>query len=484
MGKYGMALLVVLVAACGRNRNGDVNDRERRPNVVFILVDDLGWKDLGVYGSSFYDTPNIDALASEGIRFTNAYTASSVCSPTRAAIMTGKHPARVNITDWIPGRPLSRARDPRLNPPEDIHNLPLEEITVTETFREQGYHTFFAGKWHLGSEEQFWPRHQGFAINMGGHDKGSPPGGYYSPYENPRLEDGPEGEYLTDRLTDESIRFIREVQRDPFFLFLSFYTVHTPIQGCRRHDERYRAKRKKLPDRGKLQSRVEHNGQTRLNQSDPLYAAMVRCMDENVGRLLDALRVSGQYDNTIVVFTSDNGGLTTLTEPGPTAVTPLRAGKGWLYEGGIRIPLIVRAAGLSGGAVSDQPVTSMDFYPTLLELAGISRKPDQHMDGRSLVPYLENPERVDDRTLLWHYPHYHGSTWRPGSAVRVNEWKLIEFYETNQLELYNLSRDEGEQQDLSGSMPEKTEELHRILKKRLDEVDAKFPAPLESGETF
>lgn len=456
------------------------SQKDTYPNVLFILVDDLGWKDLGSYGSEFYDTPNLDSLAARGIRFTNAYSASPVCSPTRAAIMTGKHPVRVGITDWIPGMPIKKAKSPELIPPEDIHNLPLEEFTLAEAFREWDYKTFFAGKWHLSEDSTYWPEHQGFDINRGGHDKGSPPGGYYSPYENPRLEDGPEGEYLTDRLTAESIRFLEQAarQQDPFFLYLAFYTVHTPIEGCKRYDEHYKNKKLELPDQGKPQIGQEHHGQTRLNQSNYKYAAMVRCMDENVGRLLNALKEHKLYEDTIIVLTSDNGGLTTLpAERGiaPTSVYPLWAGKGWLYEGGIRIPLIVKAPGKSEGEVSRQPVTSMDLYPTLLKLAGLPMKDQQHLDGKSIVPYLEDPQRVDARTLVWHYPHYHGSAWRPGSAIRVNNWKLIEFHEEDKVELYDLNKDIREQNDLAEIMPEKAKELHGRLIQWRQTVNAKMP---------
>lgn len=456
---------------------GPIKDhpKQDQPNIVFFLVDDLGWKDLGSYGSTFYDTPNIDALATHGIRFTDAYTASPVCSPTRAAIMTGKDPVRVGITDWIPGMPVERAEDPGLVPPEDIHNLPLEEVTIAEAFKEHGYKTFFAGKWHLGETDQYWPEQQGFDINKGGHDRGSPPGGYYAPYKNPRLEDGPDGEYLTDRLTDESIRFIKNVREHPFFVYLSFYTVHTPIQGCERYDDYYKKKKQDLPKQGEIKTRQEHLGKTRLNQSDFKYAAMVRCMDENVGRVLTALKKLDLYENTIIVLTSDNGGLTTKKTAGPTSVIPLRAGKGWLYEGGIRIPLIIRAPGMPEGEVSRQPVTSMDFYPTLLELAGLPLRRDQHIDGESIIPYLKNPQKVDDRTLGWHYPHYHGSTWRPGSAIRINNWKLIKFYETDKIELYDLGKDIGEQQNMAGEMPGKAEELHQQLQRWLQELNAQMP---------
>jgi len=451
-----------------------------KPNVVFILVDDLGWSDLGCYGSTFYDTPNLDKLAEESIRFTNAYSASPVCSPTRAALMSGKHPVRVGITDWIPGMSEERADHPLLTTPEDIHNLPIEEYSLAELFRDHGYRTFFAGKWHLGESEEYWPLSQGFEINKGGNHKGQPtfPGGkgYYAPYANPCLPEGPPGEYLTDRLTDESIHFIESAGDEPFFLYLSFYTVHTPIQGCLEYDDYYREKSKALPDSGRMTVREEHEGTTRTNQSDPKYAAMVRSMDGNVGRLLKKLEDSGKAENTIVVFTSDNGGLSTLRKGGPTSVLPLRAGKGWCYEGGIRVPLIIRIPGLGDpGSSCDQPVISMDLFPSLRELAGIEKANDSAIDGRSLVPYCREPDLEEKRTLVWHYPHYHGSSWRPGSALRSGQWKLIEFYESQEVELYNLSVDMAESKNLRDMHPGLADSLKQEMHLILDEMGAAYP---------
>ncbi len=453
------------------------------PNIVFILVDDLGWTDLGCYGSEFYDTPNLDKLARQSVRFTNAYAASPVCSPTRAALMTGKHPARVNITDWIPGMSISRARDPKLVPPEDIHNLPLEEFTMAEAFREQGYKTFFAGKWHLGETEGFWPEFQGFEINKGGVNWGAPrlnseANGYYSPYNNPRLENGPEGEYLTNRLTDESLQFIGSAGDAPFFLYLAFYTIHTPIMGCDEYDEIYEEKSLQLPSKGEMITRMEHDAQTRINQSNAKYAAMMRSLDANVGRLLEKLDEQGYADNTIIVFTSDNGGLTTIPRGGPTAVVPLRAGKGWCYEGGIRVPLLISYPGMQhAGETCDVPAISMDYYPTLLELAGMDPDPGQHIDGKSIVPFLKDPGKAAHRTMVWHFPHYHGSAWRPGSAIRDGNWKLIEFYEDNIVELYDLENDMEERVDLAEAMPETAEKLRTLLHEELDQMGAHYPQP-------
>ncbi|HUU91294.1 MAG TPA: sulfatase-like hydrolase/transferase, partial [Phycisphaerae bacterium] len=414
----------------------------RKPNFVFFLVDDLGWRDLGCYGSTFHDTPNLDRLAASGMRFTDAYAACPVCSPTRASIMTGKFPARLGITDWIPGqRPKNRKL---LAPP--IHNqLALEEVTIAEVLKEAGYRTFFAGKWHLGGQG-FFPEQQGFDINKGGHHAGSPPGGYYTPYKNPKLEDGPAGEYLTDRLAAESVRFLQTHGKEPFLLYLSFYTVHTPIQACKRHVEAYQKKADALPPlKGPEQTR-ERNGWTKMRQDNPAYASMVRAMDENVGRVLAAIDRLGLAEETVVIFMSDNGGLSTLGRRGyPTSNLPLRAGKGWCYEGGIREPMIIRAPGVTRpGSTCSVPVTSTDFYPTMLELAGLPPRPEQHVDGLSLAPLLAGGKTLPRDAIFWHYPHYHGSTWAPGAAVRAGDWKLVEFYEEETAELYNLAGDIGE----------------------------------------
>jgi arylsulfatase A-like enzyme len=450
-------------------------------NIVFILVDDLGWKDLGCYGSTFYETPNIDRLASQGMMFTQAYAANPVCSPTRASIMTGQYPTRVGITDWIPGLdPMDR----KLRGPEDLHVLPLEEVTIAEALKKQGYKTFFAGKWHLGGEG-YLPEDQGFDMNFGGHDKGSPPGGYYSPYNNPKLSDGPEGEYLTDRLTTESIQFLQQNTENPFFLFLSFYTVHTPIQADRQSIEKFKEKYKRLGDPSPLQI-PEHDGLTVINQVNPDYASMINALDRNVGRLMDKLDELGLADKTLIIFTSDNGGLSTLP-PGrmiaPTSVKPLRAGKGWCYEGGIRVPLLIRMPGLvKPESFSDVPVISCDFYPTILEFAGSPMLPEQHVDGQSLICLFRTDGDLGREILFWHYPHYHGSSWRPGAAIRKNEWKLIEFYDWGKTELYNLMDDPGEMVDLSVDYPELVEEMKQELRLMQEETGAEFPTRVYDKE--
>ena len=449
------------------------SEKEKQPpNFVFILVDDLGWADVKCnYPASFYDTPNIDQLAQNGVRFTHAYSANPVCSPTRAALMTGKHPNRVGITDWIPG--VDPQKKPLLGP-DDLHQLPLEETTIAEKLKGSGYHTCFIGKWHLG-DEGYFPENQGFDINIGGHHRGSPPGGYYSPYNNPKLTDGPIGEYLTDRLTEESIRFIQNNKEKPFFLYLAFYTVHTPIQAAKHHFEKYREKREKMGF-NEVPYKKEANGWTKQVQEDPAYASMVAAMDENVGRIVETLRLQGLNENTWIIFTSDNGGLSTRrSKNAPTSNGPLRAGKGWCYEGGIRVPLIITGPDIAApGTVSDQPVVSMDYFTTILHAAEIDHELN---DGENLLPLVSEEKEIDRKVLFWHYPHYHGSAWEPGSALRKGDWKLVVHYEEERYELFNLKNDPGENNDLSEANPDKLNELKALLDEKLAETGGRLPRP-------
>jgi arylsulfatase A-like enzyme len=449
---------------------------KKRPNFLFVLVDDLGATDLRCFGSTFYDTPNLDKLAKSGMKFLDAYAACPVCSPTRAAIMTGRHPVRVNITDWIKG---NGGKNRRLLTPEDLHQLPHEETTIAEVLKDNGYQTFFAGKWHLGHKD-FWPESQGFDINRGGHHKGSPPGGYYSPYKNPALEDGPDKEYLPDRLTDETIEFIKTRDaKKPFLAYLAFYTVHTPIQAAPRHVKKYRQRADELPELPDGGFVADHHVNTKIRQDRPDYASMVQAMDDNVGRLMSALDQLKLSDDTVVIFTSDNGGLSTLPRPsGPTSNYPLRSGKGWCYEGGIRVPLIIRAPGVTKpGSVTDQPVISMDFFPTMLNLAGIAQKPKLHADGTDLTALIKDGKELKRDAIYWHYPHYHGSGWTPGAAIRAGKWKLIEFFEDSHIELYDLASDPGEQNDLAEKMPEKAAQVYKMLKDWQKKLSAKLPTP-------
>jgi len=433
----------------------------------------MGMMDLGTYGSTFHETPNIDKLAKTGMKFNYGYAVCPVCSPTRASIMTGRHPVRVDITDWIPGS--SNNKKNKLIHPEDRDNLALEEITLAEELKRHGYQTFFAGKWHLGNEGH-WPTDQGFDFNIGGHHRGSPPGGYYAPWTNPVLKSKKKGEYLTERLTEESIRFLEEREDDkPFLLYLSYYNIHTPIQAYKKHIDHYQKKAEKFL--GGTPTTPEHDALTRMRQDNPALASMVSAVDDSVGALLARLDEMGLKDDTVVIFFSDNGGLSTKAKMGPGSNTPLRAGKGWLYEGGIREPTIVRAPGVTKpGSVSDQPVVSMDFFPTMLELAGLPLKPNLHADGRSLLPELTG-KKGKPRPLYWHYPHYHGSNWKPGASIRDGDWKLIKFYDQEKVELYNLKKDPSEKKDLAKKNSAKAKELESKLIAWQKQMNAKLPKP-------
>ena len=437
-----------------------------RLNVVFFLIDDMGWTDAGCYGSTLYETPNIDRLAVEGMRFTDAYAACPVCSPTRASIMAGKYPARLGITNF------------------GSKPLPLEETTLAEAFKEAGYTTFFAGKWHIGGDAEFWPEHQGFDINKGGNGTGSPAGGYFSPYKNPRLESGPAGEYLTDRLTDESLRFLDAHRDKPFLLYLSHYAVHTPLQAKAEVIRKYEAKLAKNPPKGPLLRDEGPKAETGLVQRNSTFAAMVDSVDQSVGRVMRKLDELGIADHTAIVFMSDNGGLSTLvknrglSKNPPTCNLPLRAGKGWLYEGGIREPMIVKWPGVAKpGSTCQVPVTSTDFYPTLLEMAGLPPRPKQHVDGISFVSLLKGGASLPRKAIFWHYPHHHGSGSVPSGAVRAGDWKLIEFYEEKRIELYTLKDDIGESRNLADAKPKKRRELHALLDGWREQIGAAIPAP-------
>jgi len=449
---------------------------------VFFLVDDLGWKDLGCFGSTFYETPNVDRLAATGMRFTSAYAACPVCSPTRASIMTGKYPARLRTTDFFgapqPDAILKRgARNRPLLPARYNNRLPLEETTVAEALKEHGYATFFAGKWHLGPEG-FWPEEQGFDVNKGGIERGGPYGGkrYFSPYGNPRLSDGPDGEHLPDRLATETCRFIEANKAQPFLAYLAFYSVHTPLMAREDLKAKYEKRAAQVKHDGPAWGE-EGSRKVRLVQDHAVYGGMVEAMDLAVGKVLDTLDRLDLTRDTVVFFMSDNGGLAT-SEGHPTCNLPLRAGKGWLYEGGIREPMIVRCPGRGRrGSECDETVISTDFYPTILELAGLPLQPQQHMDGRSMVPLLTQGGKREERPFYWHYPHYGNQGGSPGGVVRLGDFKLIEFYEDNRVELYNVREDIGERRDLSARMPEKAAELRRMLHQWLRDVGALMPTP-------
>jgi arylsulfatase A-like enzyme len=429
-------------------------DTPRKPNVVIILADDLGWADLGCYGSKFHRTPNIDRMAKEGVRFTNFYAACPVCSPTRAALMTGKHPARLGITDWLPGRP-DRA-DQALARPKLVNALPLEEMTLATRFKKAGYATAHVGKWHLGGEG-FGPLKHGFDLNIAGDHTGTPRS-YFAPFTGmPGLEKAKEGEYLTDRLTDEAVKFIDANKAKPFFLYLAHYGVHIPMKAKADLAKKYPA------------------GVALGKQGNNIYAAMLESVDESVGRVLKRLKELMLDKDTIVVFTSDNGGLATREGPNtpPTFNGPLREGKGFLYEGGIRVPLIMWHPGKIRPGEAPTPAITQDLVPTLLDACGIDRGKDR-LDGHSLSYDLKRMS-VAPRTQFWHYPHYSNQGGKPGGAIRHREWKLIEFYEDGRRELYNLKDDPGEHRNLAAEKPDVVKDLAAKLAAWRKEVGAKMP---------
>ncbi|MDA3733944.1 sulfatase [Niameybacter massiliensis] len=449
-------------------------------NIVYILIDDMGWRDLACYGSTYYETPYIDELAKQGMLFDNAYAACPVCSPTRASIMSGKYPARVKVTDWIG----ASAKGKLIDAPY-VDHLPLEEKSLATSLREHGYATWHVGKWHLGTSD-YYPDKHGFDVNIGGNHKGHPHNGYFSPYQLENLEEGPEGEYLTDRLTEESINLIRNRDKTkPFFLNLWHYTVHTPIQAKDDDIEYFKNKAKKLgldnqpaliegehfPCEHKKNEKVTR----RILQSDPVYAAMIYNLDWNIGRIMKTLEEEGILQDTIVIFTSDNGGLSSA-EGSPTCNAPLSEGKGWMYDGGVREPLIVCWKGtVSPSSVSHRLVSSPDFYPTLVEVAGGQSMPEQHVDGESFYETLIGVEKQREKPIFWHYPHYGNQGGRPYSAVRHGKYKLIYFYESESYELFDVVSDIGETTDLAEEYPTIAEKLLAKLKEWLADVKGEIP---------
>lgn len=430
-----------------------------RPNILFILADDLGWMDLACQGNPNLETPNLDRFAAEGIRFTDAYASAPVCSPTRAAIMTGHAPARLQITNHLPHQDRFTPEDSKLLPAVMRDHLPLESTTIAERLREDaGYATAFIGKWHLynGKEHQYAPQHQGFDINIGGCSFGGPPT-FFDPYRIDHLENRKEGEYLPDRLADETISFMREqAQKDnPFFASLFLYTVHWPMEA----PADLVAKYKDRPLKG---------------YRDHRYAAMIEAMDNSLGRVFGAIDELGIREETFVVFTSDNGPF-----GGVGDARPLRADKGHLYEGGIRVPLIVRWPGkIDAKQESAEPVILTDFYPTLLDVAGLKPRPKYVGDGANLLPLLTQGTKPDREAIFWHYPNFafHKDN-KLGSAVRVGDYKLLEFFEGDSIELYNLKDDIGERRNLADEQPELAQSMRQQLQDWRNATGAKMPRP-------
>ena len=436
-----------------------------QPNIVFFFIDDLGWTDVGYMyeelgvDERYYATPHIDRLAAESLVFLDAYANAPNCAPSRACLMSGQYGPRHGIyTVGDPRRGNHTAR--RLEPTENETVLADRFITIAEALDAAGYVTASMGKWHLGPD----PRLQGFDVNVAGREWGSPSGGgYHSPLNYPNLTIAEEGTYLTDALTDKAVQFIEEHREEPFFLYLTHYAVHTPIQGKPELVQKYQSRQA-----------TEHH-------TNAKYAAMIESMDESVGRVLATLDELELADDTVVLFFSDNGG-----HMGATSNHPLRGAKGMLYEGGIREPMIVRWPGVTpAGAVCAEPVIGIDIYPTLLEMCGVQPPAAYQLDGLSLVPLLEDPQGELDRdALFWHFPCYlqgrgdpHGGPFRttPAGAIRMGDWKLIEWFETGRLELYNLADDLGESQDLSDANPDKRTELMARMRAWRERVDAPIP---------
>ncbi len=464
--KYVSSLLVTLLLAS----LATVHSAETsKPNIVFILADDLGCMDIGAFNpKTFYETPNIDSLAKCGMKFTQGYAACCVCSPTRGSIMTGKYPPRFGVTNFIPG-----GRSGKLLPAPNAGHLPLEETTIAESLRDAGYVTFFAGKWHLGGDE-FYPGAQGFPkkLDNDGGKKGNAQ--FWYPVSDLPVPDPKDDPKTTDRIVNEAVKFIAEHKDQPFFAYLPFLAVHTPIGARADLVAKYEKKAESAPPDAWGR---EGANKVRLVQNHARYAAMLEQLDEGIGRVLAALEKNGLSEKTIVVFMSDNGGLST-SEGWPTSNLPLRAGKGWPYEGGVREPLIVVAPGVTKpGTTCDTPVISTDFYPTLLQLAGQSLKPEQHLDGVSFLPQLKGETKSRGAPLFWHYPHYSNQGGTPHGAIRDGDWKLIEWYEDGALELYNIPQDIGEQNNLATQQPEKRKELHEKLIAWRKAVGALMPTP-------
>lgn len=448
----------------------------KQPNILFILADDLGAFDLGYAGSKFYETPNLDRLAKKAFIFTSGYSASRVCSPSRASIMTGKFTARHGVTDWIGAASGEKWRElkrfDKLLPANYSHQLRHEEITIPEALKVNDYKTFFAGKWHLGSIGSY-PENHGFDINVGGWEKGSPEGGYYSPWNNPKIENKNPGENLSMRLAMETADFIRNNKNSPFFAFLSFYAVHAPLQTSNEKWEKYRKKA--------IKNGLETNAFSmdevlpiRMVQDNPIYAGLIESMDEAIGLVLKSLENLDLEENTIIIFTSDNGGVVS-GDHFSTSNLPLKGGKGHQWEGGIKCPLLIYVPWLEGNHKKiSYPVINTDFYPTILDMAGIDLIPNQHLDGISLKKVFSGGN-LPIRSLFWHYPHYGNQGGQPSSIIQKDKWKMIHYWEDGHNELYNLNNDSFEKFDLASRHPEKTLALYDELSTWLVEVDSKFP---------
>lgn len=434
-----------------------------RPNIVFLLVDDVGWGDFGCYGAEFHETPRIDQLAREGMMFRNGYSACTVCSPSRAAILTGCYPARLHLTDWIAGHKQPYAK---LAVPDWKIKIDHERVLLPEALKEGGYTTAFFGKWHLMPEgqpdfDQHYPTSHGFDTNVGGREWGQPkgPGKYFSPFDMPNLDDGKPGDFLTDKLTDAAVDFLEKRPKDqPFLLYFAYYTLHTPLMAPPELVVKYSDKAQTFENK-------------KNEYINPARAGMVEKLDQSVGRIMDKLAALGIADNTVIILTGDNGGNHELTSGG------LKGFKGFSHEGGTREPFLVKWPGKTkAGSICDEKVIGTDFYPTILEMAGLPLKPDQHRDGVSMVPLLTGAsEKLAREDLFWHYPHYHRT--KPYGAIRSGDWKLIEFFEDGALELYDLTTDPHETKNLAAEQPEKAQQLLKKLVAWREQVGAQMMTP-------
>lgn len=484
MRKYAsLSLFIVIVCLISI---GCAEQVGKKPNVVFILVDDLGYKDLGYAGSDFYETPAIDGLASKGVVFKRAYAACAVCSPTRASIMTGEFVTGHGVTDWIGAAEgeewRKMGRGDKLLPANYVHALPHESTSLAECFKNAGYKTFFAGKWHLGGEGSH-PEDHGFDINKGGFHRGAPYGGFFSPFKNPKLEDKADGEQLSMRLAKETSQFIASSKDEPFFAFLSFYAVHAPLQTTKNFWEKYRkkAKRKGVREEGFAMGAVLPE---RLYQDNPVYAGLIEQMDRAVGHVLESLEKHGLDDNTIIVFTSDNGGVLSGDDYASTQ-SPLKGGKGQAYEGGIRVPCVIYVPWLKRVITStDVPIMSADFLPTLLSLANMEQKTTQVVDGSDVSSLLTGQlkEDLQERSLYWHYPHYGNQGGKPHSIIMQGNWKLIYFWEDQSSELYEVKTDIGETKNVYEQERERAERMQASLMEWLAREQAKRPVEDELYE--
>lgn len=458
----------------GENKRQTITDKTW--NFLVIVVDDLGFMDIEPNNpDSFYQTPNLIKLAQQSVNFTNSYAANPVCSPSRVALMTGVNPARMKTTDWFHHKNGKRLSG-HYRVANSIDYLPKEALTMASVL-PQSYQKTFIGKWHLGENEKFWPENQGFDTNIAGWAAGSPKGGYFAPYDNPRLVQGEKGEYLTQRLTNEAINTLKTAENKPFLLVLSYYSVHVPLQAPEHSIEKYRQLTRTLTEQQEFAQeeqvlpQLQAIRKVRKVQNQPAYAAMIEQMDTNVGRVLAQLEQSGLADNTVVIFTSDNGGLST-SEGLPTSNLPLRGGKGWMYEGGIRVPLMIRVPGISKpNSIQSTPVIGMDIPATIYQLADTKVV---SLDGQSLLPLLLDENVTMERPLFWHYPHYSNQGGVPASAIRLGKYKLIQRLETGNVQLYDLDKDIGEKNDISAQHPEKVAELRRLLFQWYQDVDAQF----------